>query len=105
MIASERPEGILLTFGGQTALNCGLALDESGVLRFYQVQVLGSPISAIKETEDRKLFAERMASIDERVAPSEIAFNMDEVTVFPALFFLKTIFNYMIIIHFLISGC
>ncbi|CAG0879598.1 unnamed protein product, partial [Darwinula stevensoni] len=78
VIASERPEGILLTFGGQTALNCGLALDESGVLRLYQVQVLGSPISAIKETEDRKLFAEQMASIGERVAPSETAFNMDE---------------------------
>ena len=54
IIAKERPDGILLSFGGQTALNCGIALHKNGVLEKYQVQVLGTPISAIILTEDRQ---------------------------------------------------
>src|SRR6185295_16665873 len=55
VIQKERPDGILLGFGGQTALNCGLALQDKGVLPTYGVEVLGSPIEAIRATEDRKL--------------------------------------------------
>ena len=54
VIEKERPDGILLAFGGQTALNCGVALHESGVLDRYNVKVLGTPVRAIMETEDRE---------------------------------------------------
>ena len=57
---------ILLSFGGQTALNCGLALDEAGVLDKYGVRVLGTPVKTIRDTEDRKLFIERLAEIGVR---------------------------------------
>src|SRR5437660_1633206 len=56
IIAKERPDGILLSFGGQTALNCGIELSRSGVLERYGVQILGTPISAILLTEDRQKF-------------------------------------------------
>src|SRR5438874_6247966 len=58
IIAKERPDGILLSFGGQTALNCGIALYKNGVLEKYNVRVLGTPVSAIILTEDRQEFAE-----------------------------------------------
>lgn len=58
VIEKERPDGILLSFGGQTALNCGVALYKSGVLEKYNVQVLGTPVQAIIDTEDREIFAE-----------------------------------------------
>jgi carbamoyl-phosphate synthase, large subunit len=64
IIAQERPDGILLAFGGQTALNCGIALQESGVLERYNVQVLGTPVSSIILTEDRQAFAQHLSSID-----------------------------------------
>ncbi len=64
VIERERPEGILLSFGGQTALNCGIKLWESGVLEEYGVQVLGTPVQAILETEDRDLFVQRLREID-----------------------------------------
>ena len=64
VIEKERPDGIMLTFGGQTALNCGVALDHSGVLRKYGVSVLGTPVQAIVDTEDRDAFAHRMEEID-----------------------------------------
>src|SRR5712675_1754543 len=64
IIAKERPDGILLSFGGQTALNCGIALYKNGVLEKYNVRVLGTPISAIILTEDRQEFAEHLAKID-----------------------------------------
>ena len=67
MIQSERPDGVLLTFGGQTALNCGV------------VKILGTPIQSIIETEDRKIFAERIAEIDEKVAPSAAVYSIQEV--------------------------
>src|SRR5437879_8561721 len=64
VIAKERPDGILLSFGGQTALNCGIELFQQGVLERYHVQILGTPISAILLTEDRQAFAEHLQSID-----------------------------------------
>ena len=79
MIEWERPDGILLAFGGQTALNCGVKLEESGVFDKYKVMVLGTPIQSIEWTEDRQLFAEKMAEIGEHVAPSEAAYSVDQV--------------------------
>ncbi|MGH7495112.1 MAG: carbamoyl-phosphate synthase (glutamine-hydrolyzing) large subunit [bacterium] len=64
IIEKEKPDGILLGFGGQTALNCGLALAKSGVFEKYNVRVLGTPIAAINDTEDRHLFCERLREID-----------------------------------------
>lgn len=78
VIKSERPDGILLTFGGQTALNCGVELKRSGVLEKYNVKVLGTPVSSIEMTEDRKIFAEKMREIGEKVAPSDAAYCLDE---------------------------
>ena len=63
MIAKERPDGILLAFGGQTALNCGVALYQSGVLEKYNVRVLGTPVQAIMDTEDRELFVRKLDEI------------------------------------------
>ena len=60
VIEKERPDGILLSFGGQTALNCGVALYKSGVLEKYNVQVLGTPVQAIIDTEDRVSFAGKL---------------------------------------------
>ena len=62
VIAKERPQGILLAYGGQTALNCGVALFNSGVLDKYNVKVLGTPVQSIIDTEDRELFNKRMSS-------------------------------------------
>ena len=67
MIESERPDGVLLTFGGQTALNCGVELDRNGIFAKYNVKILGTPIKSIIDSEDRKLFAERIAEIGEKV--------------------------------------
>jgi carbamoyl-phosphate synthase large subunit len=64
VIRKERPDGILLSFGGQTALNCGIALFKSGVFEKYNVRVLGTPVQAILETEDRELFVAKLAEID-----------------------------------------
>ena len=75
----ERPDGILLSFGGQTALNCGLQLKERGILEKYNVAVLGTPTKSIEWTEDRKMFADKMAEIGEKVAPSSVAYTVDEV--------------------------
>ena len=61
VIAKERPEGILLSFGGQTALNCGVALAKSGVLARFKVRILGTPLESIEDTEDRELFNTRLA--------------------------------------------
>ena len=72
MIKSERPDGILLTFGGQTALNCGVEMNKNRVFEKYGVKILGTPIKSIVESEDRKLFAERIAEIGEQVSFSYI---------------------------------
>jgi len=70
IIAKEGVDAIALSFGGQTALNCGLALHDSGVLARHGIQVLGTPIEAIRDTEDRRLFVERLAEIGVRTARS-----------------------------------
>lgn len=79
MIRNERPDGVLLTFGGQTALNCGVELTKAGVLERYHVQVLGTPVTSIEMTEDRKVFVEKMEEIGEHVAPSEAAASLEQV--------------------------
>jgi len=73
VIEKERPDGILLQFGGQTALNCGITLKENGILERYGVRVLGTPVETIEMTEDREIFAQKLAEVDEKVAPSAIA--------------------------------
>eukprot|EP00755_Sulcionema_specki_P024951 Sspe_Gene.82229::Locus_53883_Transcript_1_1_Confidence_1.000_Length_1942::g.82229::m.82229 len=78
IIEKERPDGILLQFGGQTALNCGVKLRDSGVLEKYNVEVLGTPVDAIVATEDREEFARKLDEIGEKVAPSAIATNMEQ---------------------------
>lgn len=80
VIKSERPDGVLLTFGGQTALNCGIELEKLGVFQKYNIRVLGTSINSIIISEDRKLFAEKIAEIGEHVAPSSIACTVDEVS-------------------------
>lgn len=71
VIEKERPQGILLAFGGQTALNCGVALYKSKILEKYNVQVLGTPVQAIIDTEDRELFVKKLDEIDVKTIKSE----------------------------------
>ena len=71
VIEKERPDGILLSFGGQTALNCGVELERTGILKKYNVRVLGTPVAAIMNTEDRELFVERLDEIDVKTIKSE----------------------------------
>uniref|UniRef100_A0AB33IN55 Carbamoyl-phosphate synthase (Glutamine-hydrolyzing) large subunit n=1 Tax=Prevotella sp. GTC17253 TaxID=3236793 RepID=A0AB33IN55_9BACT len=71
VIEKERPDGILLSFGGQTALNCGVELYKSGILEKYNVEVLGTPVQAIIDTEDRELFVEKLDEIDVKTIKSE----------------------------------
>ncbi|HTI15624.1 MAG TPA: carbamoyl-phosphate synthase (glutamine-hydrolyzing) large subunit [Dictyobacter sp.] len=78
VIAKERPDGILLSFGGQTALNCGIALHKSGVLAKYAVEILGTPISAIILTEDRQEFAQHLKSINIPTPQSHIAETLED---------------------------
>jgi carbamoyl-phosphate synthase large subunit len=78
IIAKERPDGIALSFGGQTALNCGVRLEERGVLKKYNVEVLGSPIESIILTEDRHKFAEHLKSIGIPVPPSGAATTLKQ---------------------------
>uniref|UniRef100_A0A915HUT8 CAD protein n=1 Tax=Romanomermis culicivorax TaxID=13658 RepID=A0A915HUT8_ROMCU len=81
VIKSELPDGILLTFGGQTALNCGVELYKNGIFEKYGVEVLGTPVQTIEWTEDRKLFAEKLAEIGKPVAPCRSAETVEEVLV------------------------
>ena len=78
VIQKERPDGILLAFGGQTALNCGVARDQSGVLKKYGVRVLGTPVKAIMDTEDRELFVERLNEIDVKTIRSTACENIEQ---------------------------
>lgn len=78
VIQKEKPDGILLSFGGQTALNCGVELDRSGVLKKYGVKVLGTPVEAIMNTEDRELFVERLDEIDVKTIKSEACENIEQ---------------------------
>ena len=78
VILKERPQGILLSFGGQTALNCGVELYKSGVLEKYGVRVLGTPVQAIMDTEDRDLFIRKLDEIGVKTIKSHPADNMEE---------------------------
>lgn len=78
VIEKERPDGILLAFGGQTALNCGVALYESGVLERYGVEVLGTPVQAIMDTEDRELFVHKLDEIGVKTIKSEAVNTIDD---------------------------
>ena len=78
VIAKERPDAILLAFGGQTALNCGVALDQSGVLAKYKVKVLGTQVKAIMDTEDRELFIKRLDEIGVQTIKSHAVESMDD---------------------------
>ena len=78
IIEKERPEGLLLGFGGQTALNLGIQLDKLGILKKFNVKVLGSPIATIEDTEDRELFNKRLMEVNEPVAKSFSATNIED---------------------------
>ncbi|MCI7776088.1 MAG: carbamoyl-phosphate synthase (glutamine-hydrolyzing) large subunit [Prevotellaceae bacterium] len=78
VIEKERPQGILLAFGGQTALNCGVELYKSGVLEKYGVKVLGTPVQAIIDTEDRELFVEKLDEIDVKTIKSQACENIED---------------------------
>ncbi len=78
VIEKERPDGILLAFGGQTALNCGVELYKAGTLEKYGVQVLGTPVQAIMDTEDRELFVEKLNEIDVKTIKSEACENVEQ---------------------------
>ena len=78
VIEKEHPNGILLSFGGQTALNCGVALYQSGVLEKYNVQVLGTPVQAIMDTEDRELFVHKLDEIGVKTIKSEAVENAED---------------------------
>ena len=78
VIEKERPDGILLSFGGQTALNCGVELYKSGVLNKYHVRVLGTPVQAIIDTEDRELFVKKLDEIDIKTIKSHACETIDQ---------------------------
>ena len=78
VIAKERPDGILLAFGGQTALNCGVELYKSNILEKYNVQVLGTPVQAIIDTEDRELFVKKLDEINVKTIKSHACENIEE---------------------------
>ena len=79
IIEKERPDGILLSFGGQTALNCGVKLYEKGVLEKYGVKVLGTSVQAIIDTEDRDLFVKRLDEIGVKTIKSHACSTVEEV--------------------------
>jgi len=78
VIQKEQPQGILLAFGGQTALNCGVALYEQKILEKYNVQVLGTPVQAIIDTEDRELFVKKLDEIDVKTIKSQACETIEE---------------------------
>ena len=78
VIKKERPDGILLSFGGQTALNCGVELYRMGILEKYNVKVLGTPVQAIMDTEDRELFVQKLDEIDVKTIKSEACETMEQ---------------------------
>ena len=78
VIKKEKPQGILLAFGGQTALNCGVELYRTGILEKYNLQVLGTPVQAIMDTEDRELFVKKLDEIDVKTIKSHAVENIDD---------------------------
>ena len=77
VIEKERPDGIFLSFGGQTALNCGVALYRRGILEKYNVKVLGTPVQAVIDTEDREIFTERLSEINVKYIKSEAVTDLE----------------------------
>ena len=78
VIQKEKPQGILLSFGGQTALNCGVELYRLGILEKYKVQVQGTPIQAIMDTEDRELFVKKLDEISVKTIKSHAVENTED---------------------------
>mmetsp|Transcript_30549 Transcript_30549/g.73651 ORF Transcript_30549/g.73651 Transcript_30549/m.73651 type:complete len:2104 (+) Transcript_30549:136-6447(+) len=78
VLKHERPDGVLLSFGGQTALNCGVALWRNGIFERYGCRVLGTPVESIIATEDRQIFSDKLNEINESIAPSQSADNVQE---------------------------
>lgn len=78
VIKKEKPQGILLAFGGQTALNCGVELYRSGILEKYNLKVLGTPVQAIMDTEDRELFVKKLDQIDVKTIKSHAVENLSD---------------------------
>ena len=78
VIAKERPDGVLLSFGGQTALNCGVALYKAGIFEKYNARVLGTPVQAIMDTEDRELFVQKLDEINVKTIKSEAVENIED---------------------------
>ena len=81
VIEKEHPDGILLSFGGQTALNCGVELYKKGILEKYNVQVLGTPVQAIMDTEDRELFVKKLDEIHVKTIQSEAVENIESARI------------------------
>ena len=78
VIKKEQPQGILLAFGGQTALNCGVELYRTGILEKYNLKVLGTPVQAIMDTEDRELFNRKLDEIDVKTIKSHAVENLED---------------------------
>lgn len=78
ILKREKPEGILISMGGQTALNCGVELFEKGILSKYNVEVMGTPVETVMATEDRQIFSDKLTEIDEKIALSYTAENVEE---------------------------
>ena len=78
ILKKEKPDGLLLSFGGQTALNCGLELEEKGILKKYNVKVLGTPVDVIRATEDREIFTQKLDEINVSFANSKAVYTIDE---------------------------
>ena len=78
VIAREKPEGIILSMGGQTGLNCGIELEKRGILEKYGVRVLGTSVASIEATEDRGIFSDKLNEIGERIAPSFAVDTVEE---------------------------
>ena len=78
VIQKEQPDGIMLAFGGQTALNCGVALYKEGIFEKYNVKVLGTPVQAIIDTEDREIFVQKLNEIDVKTIQSEAVENIED---------------------------
>ena len=78
VIAKERPDGVLLSFGGQTALNCGVDLYKAGIFEKYETRVLGTPVQAIMDTEDRELFVQKLDEINVKTIKSEAVENIED---------------------------
>lgn len=78
VIQKEKPDGVLLSFGGQTALNCGVELYQKGIFEKYGIRVLGTPVQSIIDTEDREAFARRMEEINVKIIRSHAVETMEE---------------------------